>query len=636
MPESQRLIRARCIHPTGTWLPFPAEAMAHSIPERFEQQVREHATRLAVQADDNALSYAQLNEQVNRLAWAIHAQLGTTTQRVAVLFEHGLPSITALLAVLKSGHIYVPLDPGFPAERWRAILQDAQAALCLTSSRYAGALPDVRCLDVDALPPGLPTTNLGLTIAPDALAYIMYTSGSTGQPKGVMQTQRNRLQGIMQYSNDYHICPDDHVTNLHPPGFSSSPLDMLGALLNGASLHPFDAKTRDLSQLPGWIEQHGITLLSWVTTPFRRLCALLPDGHLFRSLRLISLGSEAVTREDVELYRRHSGADCIFAVRYGSGESLNIRVYFMDKHSPLPERVVPSGYAMPDKDVLIVNELGETLGAGAVGEIAVRSRYLSPGYWRRPDLTQAAFAATDDPAVRVYRTGDLGCLLPDGCLMHLGRTAQHVRLRGMSVDLFEIESALRQYPTLREVAVVVQPGVDGEEQLVAYVAGDTAGVPGASALRAFLRTKLPDHMLPSVFVPLPALPLTASGKLDRNALRALTPARAHTPPRIPLEQQLCQWWAEVLDAGAVGLDDDFFALGGDSLRATLLVNRLQTLLDVALPVGMLFDAPTVRELLAYLRRHHAQALEPGQAGPSARIAAVAREPFRMSVPPRTP
>ena len=282
--------------------------------------------------------------------------------------------------------------------------------------------------------------------------------------------------------------------------------------------------------------------------------------------------------------------------------------YCVDKDTEISDAMVPVGYPLGDVEILLLDDEGEAVGFDQVGEIAIKSRYTSPGYWRRPDLTRAAFITDpQDEGERIYRTGDLGYMQPDGCLVVTGRNDFRVKIRGFRIEVAEIELALRGLTKVKEAAVVAHEDQRGEKQLVAYVVPEPEQAPTTSELRDFLKDKLPDYMVPSAFVVLDALPLTPNGKLDRLALPAPSLARPEldtnfVAPRNALEEQLVEIWEEVLGVERVGIHDDFFELGGHSLRATRVVSRVREVFQVELPLLSLFEEPTIAGLPRGSRR----------------------------------
>ena len=585
-----------------------------SIPLRFEAQVRLQPNKLAIQSDTGALTYAELNAHANRQAHALIAAGHSTAEPIALLLDQGAAYISALLGVLKAGHCYVPLDPANPSVRNEQMLEDA-GARCIVTHRdnleLARSLAAGRCevLDVDALAPDAPSHDPAIAVSPDALAYVLYTSGSTGRPKGVMMDHRAVLHNMMRHAQAFDIRPEDRQSLLYTCSVYGGTRDIFNALLTGASLHVFSVKQQGVAGLAQWLKDSGITIYCSVATVFRQFVATLSASDAFPALRLIKLGGEASHRKDIDLYRAHFSKACMLHCGLGSTETGVVRHFFVDHQMELPGSAVPLGYPIPGMEVLLLGEDGKPVKLGEIGEIVIRSRYVARGYWHRPDLNNSVFAPDEtDSEARLYRTGDLGVLRSDGCLEHRGRKDFQVKVRGNRVELAEIEIALRDLEGVAHAAVTVRKDRHEQNYLVAYVVARERKLT-TSALRAALVTRLPDYMVPSVFVMMDCLPQTPNGKIDRQALPAPTSnrpelAQAYLAPRTGLEAELAALWAELLGVESVGVRDNFFELGGHSLIAVTLMARVRQQYERVLPLATLFKAGTV-EKLAELIEHSA-------------------------------
>ena len=466
--------------------------------------------------------------------------------------------------------------------------------------------------NIDRINSSFSDENLGLFISPDIPAYIIYTSGSTGEPKGIIRNHRNLLHNVMRNTKVLHVSQHDRWTLLRSCGTAGAVNDIFSVLLNGGTLYPFDIKDEGLSHLAAWLIREEITIYSSVATVFRHFVSTLTKEQ-FPKLRLVYLGGEPVYKSDVELYKKRFAHDCLFVNRLGTSETGTVRYYFVDKKTLITGSVVPIGYPAEDMEIILLDDVGREIGFNQVGEIAVKSRYLSPGYWRRPDLTKAAFLPDPEGVdKRIYLTGDLGCMLPDGCLEHLGRKDFQVQIRGYRIEAAEIESALLSLDTVKEAIVVAQQeSISGDKRLVAYLVPARQPAPTISELRRFLSEKLPDYMIPSVFVKLDALPLTPNGKVDRKALPVPDSSRPElgTPfvaPRSPTEEKLAQIWAEVLSLDQVGIQDNFFDLGGHSLLDTQVISRVINKFRVELPLISLFQSPTVADMTVVITENMAR------------------------------
>ena len=607
--------------PGGPVAPFPPALVERTLPEVFEARAGPHRGRLALRMGPRALSYAQLDAAAERVAAALVAAVPPGPGRVVLVLDDRVRQVLSILGVLKAGLAFVPLDPGQPAPRLEACVAGARACAVLAepgtralATAIAGGLPilDAATLEHGAArdaardtapPPARPAHVAG----PCDPACILYTSGSTGRPKGVVQTHRNVLHNVAKLTASLRFAPDDRVTLLGHVAFAASMSDLFPALLNGASLHPYDVRRQGVEGLAGWLAAEGITVFASVPTLFRHALAGLDDDVALPALRLLKLAGEPVQRRDVELFRRRVRPPTVFLNSLGSTEINTIRQHFLDHETPLDGPLVPVGHAVDGTDVLVLDADGRPLPAGETGEIAVRSDFLSPGYWDEPEETARAFGPDPEGSSRrVFRTGDLGRLRPDGCLEHLGRKDGQVRVRGHRVETAEVESALLARGDVAAAAVVGRPGASGDVELVAWLVARSSRAPGAAELRAGLAATLPDYMLPARYVFRATLPLLSTGKVDRRALAEL-PAPEGGAARAaaaadPLQQRLIAMWERVLHVRGIGPDDDFFDLGGHSLLAARIVARIHHQLGVALPLSIFREAPTVAGLAAHIAR----------------------------------
>jgi len=618
LPPEQEAIRAKCFHPSGTFIEFKKEEIEQSIPERFEKIARQYPGRVAVKMGECALTYDQLNQAANRIARAILEYRGEGQEPVALLLGKDAALVTAILGALKTGTFYVPLDPSFPQARIAHMLQDSQAGLVVTNSKNLSLAREFakdarQLLNIDELDSSLSADNPGLGISADGLACIIYTSGSTGQPKGVVQTHRNVLYSIRNRTNTFHICADDRVTFLSSVSFVGAVRDIFSSLLNGAALFPFDIREERLTNLADWLSQEKLTIYASVATVFRHFVTTWTGEEKFSELRVIYAGSEPVYKEDLELYKKHFSSSCVFIHGFGTTELSPAGLCFFNKDSQVHDSVLPAGYSVDDTEILLLDG-GKEVGFGQIGEIAIKSGYLSPGYWNRPDLTEAAFRLNPEGAdKRIYLTGDLGRILPDGSLRHLGRKDFQVKIRGHRIEVSEIETALLTLKSVKEAVVVARDEGPTEKRLVAYIVTTEKPGPTVSTLRCALAEKLPDYMVPSTFVTLDALPLTPTGKVDRRELPVPAPTRPElntffVGPRTSVEKALSQIWAEVLSLKEVGVHDRFFDLGGHSLTATRVVSRVIKQFQTEVPLQVLFQSPTVADMAAVIAEHQAKKL----------------------------
>ncbi len=613
-----------CFGPTNPFIRFKDEYLQRSIGDCFERQAREHGHRLAIKTRDRHLTYDELNRGVNRAAHAILRIHPMSNDPVAVLCKPGVSSIIASFAVLKSGRPFVPLDYSIPPAKLTRILQDFEPRIiCCDQANLALATQlasqSKTVLSIDNLDTKFSETNPGLVIAASDLAYIHYTSGSTGEPKGVMANHRNEIHNIMTNTNALHITPQDRISLVRSNNVGAT-RDALLALLNGAALLPLDLKDGS-TNFTCWLAEEKITVFTCVTSVFRLAVKNVRDENAFPYLRLIHVGGETISKNDVQLFKKHFSDSCLLVARLGLSETETLTYYFIRKHTEITGEHVPVGYPLEGNEIFIVDEEGNDVGANQVGEIAVRSRFLSIGYWHQPELTRSKFVVDPrDESRRTYFTGDLGYRTPDGCLFHVGRKDFQVQVRGHRVEVSAVERALLEIPQVKHGVIVPWQDNRGANRLIAYVVPQDSGSFNIGDLRGFLQAKVAPYMLPSWYVVVDSLPLTPGGKVDRGALPGPEISRPEltTPyvePRTVLEKALCNLCAGVLGIDEIGINDGFFDLGGDSLLATQLASEIIEKFAPKRPVNT-YEVPTVNQLAEFLIKNENQ---PGEAMTIARI-----------------
>jgi len=561
------------------------EAWAASTPEA-----------VAVASVAGAFTYRELVRRSRRLASVLAARGVGPDAVVAVALERSAEAVIAALAILQAGGVYLPLDPSHPPERLSAIVEDSGARLLIAGESLAAALPahpaerlaldhfaweDAGALRAAAEP------------GPADLAYLIYTSGSTGTPKGAALTHGGLANLVEAQRKIFALGPGTRILQFSPPIFDASIFELVMALASGGTLYV--ARQHDVLPGPGLIALLEDAAITHLTIPPSALAAL-PDAPLL-ILRQLVVAGEACPPGVVRRWapgRRFSNA-------YGPTEcTVWVTVGEIGPAEPQP----PIGRPVRGFDVHVLGPDLAPAPSQVPGQLAVSGRGLARGYWRRPELTAQSFVPHPwavEPGQRLYLTGDLVRFRADGQLEFLARIDQQVKLRGFRIELGEIEAALVLYPGVRESIALVRDDVPGEKRLVAYLVPARQPGPTGSELRAFLQAKLPDYMVPSAFVALEAIPLTGTGKADRRALPAPSgPEGPRTAPRTPVERVVAEIWAETLGLGRddLGLEDDFFALGGHSLVAARVVARMREQLGIELPLSALFTYSTVAELAA--------------------------------------
>jgi amino acid adenylation domain-containing protein len=588
---------------------FSPEDTDQPITQRFEKVVGEYSRNIAIKTPQRQLTYDELNILANRLARLIIHQ-SPNNSPVAILSNHGAPAIIAILAALKASTTFLCLDPALPGTRIEQILNDSGSDLIITNDECLNPGVELsdnhrRVINMDHCDDSIPSANLNLKSSPDSVAYILYTSGSTGKPKGVLRTHRIDLRNIRHVTNTLRITNEDRITLLGSYSTGQGMTDTFCALLNGAILLPRNLKTDGFHRLADWLIQEKITFYHSAATIFRHFTGGLRSGEIFPDLRIIRLGAEAVSWKDVELYKKHFSDTCLLANELSCSEASTYSQFLINKQTEIHE-VVPVGYPVEGKEILVLDESGNLLGAGEVGEIAVRSRSLSPGYWRSPDLTNLSFYQDkNDPDYRIYKTGDLGRKSSDGCLEHLGRKDGQVQIRGHRVECREIELALLHDPTVDQAFVVHGQDSNGETYLTAYIVCHQGKNPTVTEIRARLRQRLPNFMVPAGFMILDTLPLTVTGKIDRGALPKPSSTRPaletfYVAPRNPIEKNVATMCSEILNITDIGVDDNIFDLGGHSISAMQIVERVIKTFEIDVPLKGFYDSPTIAGLSALI------------------------------------
>ncbi|HEX7334408.1 MAG TPA: amino acid adenylation domain-containing protein, partial [Pyrinomonadaceae bacterium] len=587
MPEEQQLL--------AQWNDTKREYPEGCLHDLFAAQVARTPNAVALLFNEERLTYAELNRRANQLAHHLRS-LGVGPEvLVGLQLERGVEMIVGILGVLKAGGAFVPIDPNYPRERIEFMLADARISVLLTAEN----------LDWNTIA-HLSDENLETTTTPDNLAYVIYTSGSTGQPKGVLIQHRGVANLAFAQREAFDVSPESRVLQFASISFDAAVSEIFKTLLTGAtlclatpeSLMPVDP----LLQL---LRKQQITTLTLPPS----IWAVLPSDNLPSLLTTISAG-EACPPQIVASWSRDGRR---FVNAYGPTE---VTVCATISDALDDDAKPPIGRAIANAQVHVLDRNLRPVPINVAGELYVGGVGLARGYLNRPALTAERFVPdpfSTEPGRRLYRTGDLARYRRDGNLEYAGRVDQQVKLRGFRIELGEIESALVQHPAIRDAVVVTREDTPGDKRLVAYVIVEPGNTPDVSQWREWLMQKLPEYMLPAAFVALPEFPRTPSGKVDRRALPAPDTSRpeqsqAYVAPRDQLEQFLVDLWQRTLGLKQIGVNDNFFDSGGNSLKGAILINRLQELLGEYVYVVAIFDAPTVAALATYLRRHYPEAV----------------------------
>ncbi len=599
--------------------PYPEDAR---IERWFEAQAaaRPDAIAIAATGAEPPIRYGELDARANRLARALRLEACPPPRRVGVLLERGVDLVVAQLAVLKAGGTYVPIDPELPAERIRAMLDDASVARVVTTERLAARLPPgprgVLRVDRDAAriaesPPARPDARADAEEA----AYLMYTSGSTGRPKGVLIPHRAVMRLVC--GTDYvRLGPGDVVAHLANPAFDAATFEIWGALLNGASVLPI---ARSVALAPRSLAQAlaagGVTTAFVTTALFNAIAGEAPAA--FRGCAQLLFGGEAVEPRRVREVLAAGAPGRLLHV-YGPTESTTFATWHEVSAADAGSATIPIGRPIANTEVLILDAEGEPVPDGVPGEIYVGGPGLALGYLGAPSLTAERFVPhpfSSDASARLYRTGDRARRRGDGAIEFLGRADRQVKLRGHRIELAEVEAAIGALPYVRDAVVQVRGETSDTRRIVAWLVPSDPAAPPPAGLRRDLARVLPDYMLPAATVWVPALPMNANGKLDVRALPepgdVARPADGvPAPPRDMFEGVLVRVWEEVLGIRGIGVHDHFFEIGGHSLLAARLVDTIERETGLAVPLTALFADDTIDGVARTLREGASEAGAP--------------------------
>jgi amino acid adenylation domain-containing protein len=589
----------------------------------FEQQVANFPDKTAIITSDSCLSYDQLNQRANRLGHFLLKQIPAnendhSPQPIILLLRQGIDYLVALIAALKAGKTVIPVDPNDPESRTKYVLEHSKAKAIISYADFKSTYEtltesEARFIEIeswlseDSDESGC-DGNLNLKIEPQSLAYILYTSGSTGHPKGVMQSNINAYHNALLHRYAFSITNGDVQSLLYGTSVYGGTRDIFNALLNGAALAFYPLKQVGFSGLGNWIQHSDITILCCVATVFRQFIGsnAIDDTEL-KKVRIVKLGGEATYKSEIDGFQAHFPPDCLLHCGLGSTETGLVRQQFITTHTTPDYDPVPLGFAVGHKEVLLLGEDGKPVAQGDVGEIVIRSPYITHGYWRQKELTDAAFSIDTDGITRIYRSGDLGMFDETRCLHHRGRKDHQVKVRGYRVELPEIEKTLRNHDRVKEAAVIAKPDEKIGAEIICYIVPHIEAESGkgpleANDLRDFLLSKLPSYMLPKRYVFIDRMPQTTNGKIDRKALPQppeKEPATKATPrrPRSELESFCVEIWKSKLGIKDLGIDDDFSELGGDSLSAVELISQLELLFKRKIGLVNLIRLGTIAKLV---------------------------------------
>ncbi len=598
------------------------------VHELFSETAERFGERIAVERLSERVSYRELEENSNRLANFLVSAGATRGTTVAILAEDPVRVITAVIGILKAGAVFVPLDSRSPLKRLQAMAAEVNPAWFVVESKFYARLDEIAagltskarviCVDgykvvnesrgkldfVGDYSAYRNTERPQVTSQPDDMCYVYFTSGSTARPKGIA----GRLKAIDHFIRweikTFGVDEQARVSQLTGPAFDAFLRDVFVPLCAGGTVCVPDQRETilDARKLIEWLDRSRISLVHCVPSVFRAIVSQELNPAALSSLKYILMAGEALLPADVEKWMAVYGERVQLVNLYGPSETTMVKFCYFVKPADRQQRFISIGKPMEGARALVVDEKGEICPPGVVGEIYIRTPFRTLGYYKRPELTAEVFIQnpfSEIPDDLIYKTGDLARILEDGNFEFLGRKDSQVKIRGVRVELTEIENLLRGHPAVNNVAVVDRDDATGNKFLCAYLVLSEDVEP--HALREYLSQSLPEYMLPTSFVRMPALPLNANGKIDRRALLAFSQASAQqgkqfVAPRTPVEEALAGIWRQVLGVERVGVYDNFFESGGHSLLATQLFSRIRAELGIEAPLRTLFASPTIAQL----------------------------------------
>ena len=581
-----------------------------SIHELFEQQVRETPDAVALVFEDGCLTYQELDYRANVLSHRLRRHGVVLEELVGICMERSLELLIGILGILKAGGAYVPLDATYPKERLDFMLMDAQVRVLITQTHLLESLPAlpevVLCMDQkwvaeDDVYEQAPVSNSTI----DNLAYVIYTSGSTGKPKGVSVSQRNVVR-LVKETNFVTITPDDIFLQYAPISFDAATFEIWGALLNGARIVIPPAHAVTLEELTQILRDYQVTTLWLAAGLFHQMVDYYLDQLL--AVRQVLAGGDILSVSHVHAFLERSH-ETVLINGYGPTENTTFTCCYPMTDPQKVDGSVPIGYPIANTQVYLLDEDLRPVPIGAEGELYAGGDGLARGYLNQAQLTAERFVPhpySDVPGERIYKTGDRARQLLDGTILFLGRVDEQVKIRGYRIELGEIEAALGQSSDVQDAVVLAREDTPGDKRLVAYMLRAAHTAAQSDTIRTWVRQRLPEYMVPSVFVWLEQFPLSPNGKVDRRAFPApeypYSEGEEFAAPRTPLEKLLVGIWSDVLGYEPVGRDDDFFENGGHSLAATRLLTRIYKAIQIELPLFALFEAPTVAGVCEQIER----------------------------------
>ncbi len=602
----------------------PAEFMLagdeETIINRFMLQKTKYPEKIAIQSYNVSLTYKQLYKKVKKIAFYVQNKFEKLPDRIALLFEFSTDMIVGMLSSLLIEKTYVPLDTNYPEDNLFTILKHSEVDLILTNNKNLELANKLinrldseytvhdelrnispKVLNIDELISIKNTKTITYKKSNNNLAYILYTSGSTGEPKGVMQTQLNVLRHIQNYTNGLCINNNDKLLQLASFNFDAAVMDIYGSLLNGATLFLVNIKNEGIEAVIKTIEKEEITIYHSTPSVYRYIFGPISD-KTFPSVRIVVLGGESVRKKDIEIYHKCFNSECIFINGLGPTECTLALQYFIDQKFQIKSDNISVGYPVNNVEILLLDENKRV--TDLYGEIAFRSQQIAVGYWKLHSKTKKVFSELDTEGKTTYSTGDMARQMSDGTYQFLGRKDSQIKIRGYRIEKEEIETRLQEHPYVKEVVILGRKNLLGEQQLVAYIVTHENQKVEKEELKSYLSNKIPAFMVPAHFIFLNTIPLTPNGKLNEKALPIPNFSSQLEQQKLPTSRQevlIANIWQEVLQIKTdIGTNINFFEVGGHSLALILVQKKLQEHLQKNISIIDLFKYPTISTLAAFI------------------------------------
>jgi amino acid adenylation domain-containing protein len=588
-----------------------------TLTQKLSDIINQFPNNVAVVKPDCTWDYRTFDRAIRAIQKQLREHDFAPQSVIGLLIADPLWLAASIWAVIRERLIYVVLDVTYPQERLSYLLEDCQAAMLLIDAESSSLHHELtnsisnHLIDYESSPLPEEITYLQTCQAED-LVTLYYTSGSTGKPKGVMHNHATILHEVRVHTATLEITPGDRFSALYSLATIGSNRDFYAALLNGASWNFFPFRVSGLIALTNWIQSKQLTILHAIPLLFREINNTSSHENCFDSVRVVFVAGDRVLPDDIRLFRENFSSKARFYTGIGASEASSIYTHwFIPEEDCLDYSFLPSGYPLPEKEIFLVNDKREKISQSEEGEIAVCSRYLSPGYFGKKELTEQVFEEKEN-GLRVYFTGDNGRFNEQGRLVFVGRKDNQVKINGFRVELGEIEALLSRYFSIQNVAVMAKDNPSGDKRLVGYIAlkeGENSVNSSSLSqeLREFLKLKLPNYMIPSLFIILDNLPITPNGKIDRKRLpepdwMAREENQIYASPRNNNEKQLSDIWETVLGIKSIGINDNFSELGGGSLQALQLLSHIEKRWQVQLPLSAIYQFPTIEQLAQFLEK----------------------------------